>query len=115
MAKYSIAVADAPDKAAAASLIRTVSNIGIADIVSAIGTSKPIAEFDTWDFSLEMGYDEGVAHQQKRISEFLRSLRGVGATVVVTHNAGAISEVVSLEMLNNLFESEIQDLAQNHD
>jgi hypothetical protein len=115
MAKYSVSISHAPDKAAIAKVIRSVSDISIADIVTSIGTSNPIAWFGTWDFSLEMGYEEGVIYQQERLSKFVASLAEAGAIVVVSHHAGEISEIVSREMLENLFESELQRLAQEHD
>lgn len=115
MAKYSIALASVPDKVAAVRLVRNVSDIGVADIMGAIGTSTPIAEFETTDVSLEMGLEEGVAHQHKRICDFLASLAELGVVAVITHHAGAIEEAVSMEELKNLFESEILHLAQEHD
>jgi hypothetical protein len=115
MAKYSVAVTHAPDRSTTVKAIRAASILGVADITSRLGTLEPIAEFDTWDFPLDMGHAKGVPYQQKRILEFLATLQDSGATAVVSYHAGVVTEIVSTEMLRNLFERQLQSLAQQHD
>ena len=115
MAKYTVSVMEASDLANVVKVIRRVSPLGIGEIKERIGTSNPVVEFDTWSFPPEMGYENGVPYQHKKFTEFLSSLAAAGGKATVTHRAGQISEIVSPEMLNNLFESELIHLSQEHD
>ena len=115
MAKYTVSVMEASDLASVVKVIRGVSPLGIGEITKRIGTSKPVVEFDTWAFPPGTGYENGVPDQQEKITEFLSSLAAAGGKALLTHRAGQISEIVSPEMLNNLFESELIHLSQEHD
>lgn len=115
MGTYSITITQAPDKASVVRLVREVSTLGVAEITSRIGSHKPVAEFDTRSFPIERDTAEGIAGQQARIRNFLAALDLSGATAVIHHHAGEITECVTPEMLSNLFEAELQALEQEHD
>jgi ABC-type ATPase involved in cell division len=115
MSLYSVAVTHAPDITNIIKLVRSVSSESVAGISQKIGTENSVIEFDTTAFSLEISHDEGVKKQHRKILSLIYELKNAGATLLIRHHAGSIVEVVSEEVMKNLFESELIYLAQEHD
>lgn len=113
--EFSIAITTAADRTSAVRLVREVSALSVAEITRRIGTAESVAEFDTRDFPIEQDNAEGIAAQQRRVVEFLARLQECGATTLIRHHAGEITETISPEMLSNLFASDLQALEQQHD
>jgi hypothetical protein len=115
MGKYTVSITQASDRTNVVRLVREVSALGVAEITHRIGTLEPIAEFDTSNYPIELDRTKGMAGQQQRMLEFLAGLQHCGAVIVIRHHAGSITETASPEILSNLFESERQNLEQDHD
>lgn len=115
MSEYAIAITHADHTPSIVKLLRGFSEESISVLIRRIGTTEPVVHVDTQDFSLEMSDEDGVLSQQKRLLNLVQVLESSGASVRITHHVGEIVEPLSLQMLRNLFESELIDLAQEHD
>jgi hypothetical protein len=115
MARYSLAIPVAANKAEAVRLVRPMSRLGVGEIARRIGSQEPVVEFDTFGYAQGGGYEKGVPQQHALLLELISKLKLVGATVTITHVCSVGSEAVSEEMLRNLMEREVVGLQQEHD
>lgn len=115
MSEYAIAVTQADHKPSIVKLLRSFSEESVSVLMRRIGTTEPVVHVDTQDFPLEMSDEDGVLSQQKRLLNLVQVLEKSGACVRITHLVGDIVEPLSVQMLLNLFDSELIYLAQEHD
>ncbi|QBF26131.1 hypothetical protein EXN22_10650 [Pseudomonas tructae] len=115
MAQYTIAILAAGHLPGIIKLVRPFSSESVATIARKIGTAQPVISLDTQDFSLEIGEEDGITMQHNLLLTLIGALEHAGATVEIKLHLDDCTEVVSMEALHNLLESELIYLAQAHD
>ncbi|MDD1012076.1 hypothetical protein [Pseudomonas rubra] len=115
MAQYTIAILAAGNLPGIIKLVRAFSTESVAAIARKIGTAQPVISLDTQDFSLEISEKDGITMQYNLLLTLIGALEHAGATVQIQLQLDDSMEVVSIEALHNLLESELTYLAQAHD
>ncbi|MCQ0166858.1 hypothetical protein DN388_07845 [Pseudomonas sp. S12(2018)] len=115
MSRYAIAVTAADHKPGIVKLLRQWSADSIGELMRKVGTQMPVVLFDTTDFALEVPSEQGTVTQQQTLLAIIDALEQAGASLRITHHAGSMVEPLTREMLENLFESELLYLGQEHD
>lgn len=115
ISRYAIAVTAADHKPGIVKLLRQWSADSIGELMRKVGTQTPVVLFDTTDFALEVPSEQGTVTQQQTLLAIIDALEQAGASLRITHHAGTLVEPLTREMLENLFESELLYLGQEHD
>ena len=117
MAYFGIAVSSTTNEAATLRVLRGFSTESIADLRAKFGSDEPALVFSTSEHVIPLGLEESIRLQRRRFIEACERLDGSGATTklwywVEPHSA---REAITSKMAQNLFDSELRYLRQEHD
>lgn len=117
MAQYLISILDCKDELSVVKVVRRICTDSIGDIKRKIRAGEPVLFFDTSDYPIEMLVEDGMSLQHAKIRSACASLKEMGTLFQLSYRVARDdpSEIISPEMMENLFQSQLIDLAQKHD